>query len=645
MAFEIIDIPLPPDKKKELAGYLCDKFEASVKARRNQLDDKYKRWMDNYSAKPFEDVRTTPFYRASNFVPQLIRMHTDIAAARVYGILMACKPFWNPTTLVDPLDHQILEELSSWLDFKTFQHLMFQDTLDSLIFRAFKTGTVLIKAPWTTHSYSIGTAPTEEGASYGTKDIEEEGLEIKCIPYEDFWLWPITVNNEQEAEIVFHRIRLTKEGVQHRANSGRWDKIASVKLLETPDTSSSTSSARESQAQEAGLTITPDVDRPFSAIEAWFQYDLGQGKELRIIIVFNPFVREAAGVLKAYFNYYEKEKHCFVGIRPMPREDLAYGYSLPEILEQSQEEQAQIHNARRDSNLIANMPGWKKRKYAEVPNPATEWYPGKVFELEDMDDLQPLTFPTTYNSLIEEENFLLQLSERYSGISPPMQGYGAGTLQGKRGIYSSMGTMAMLAEGNRRIDVYIRRMRTPFHRLGNLIYQSYKGFQPEGQEFQALGERGQNIKKTFKFKEPDGFKGYFFEIGASTASANKEVDRTNLLLMSNTMAGYYRQIVEAAQGAAQLPKGHPLQELIFQVLDGAKDLADRLLFYFDIGDRKKLIPDIRKVFGGRPPASADSSNIDRMSQASGPVSNEQLADLSSRITAIAGANSAQTGVQ
>jgi hypothetical protein len=645
MPFDPVEFTLSIEKKRELQKYLLEKFDASVKARLNQIEDKYKRWMDNYSGKPFEEVRTTPFYRASNFVPQLIRMHTDILSARIYGLLMSAKPFWKPKSLIDPLPHEALEDLSTWMDYKTLMEMRFSPMLDSAIYRSVKTGTVMLKFPWVNEAWTTGQKPKEEGGEAEMKDWNEEGIKPVIVPFEDCWLWPITCNNEREAEIVFHRIRLTKEQVQFRANNNVWDKGASTKMLTTPDSSGQTSAARNSQAQQAGITLTPDVDRPFSAIEAWLSYDLGQGKMVRIVIVFNPFVNTEEGVLRSFYNYYSKQKHCFVGIRPMPREDLCYGYSVPEILEQSQEEQAQVHNARRDANTITNVPGWKKRRYAEVPNPAAEWYPGKVFELEDMDDLQPLTFGgIQYNSMLEEENQILQLAERYTGISPPMQGFGAGTMQGKRGIYTSGGTLAMLAEGNRRIDMYLKRYRDPFHDIGNLIYQSEKNFRGtiDPQAYGAYGQLGQTIRKTFDFKEPSGFKGYYFELGASEASANKEVDRTNLLMMSNTMAGYYRQIVEAAQGVSQIPEGSPLREVLFQVLDGARDLADRLLFYFDVGDRKKLVPDIRAVFGG---GSADkgpnAANAAGMSESAGPVSTDDLSDISARLATITGASRSQ----
>jgi hypothetical protein len=335
----------------------------------------------------------------------------------------------------------------------------------------------------------------------------------------------------------------------------------------------------------------------------------------------------------------------FTDFRFMPRENLYWGYSIPEILEQSQEEQAQIHNGRRDANLICNVPGWKKKRLADVGNPGTEWYPGKVFELDQMDDLDVLAYPTNYNSLIEEENALLQLAERYTGISPAMQGFGSGQT-GRRGTYSSMGTMALLSEGNKRLDIFTRRVRRPFHCIGSQIFTNYRDFKSDAPEWEQYGQTGELLKQLFNLTEPDGFRGFFFDIGASEASANKEVDRQNLLLMANTMAAYYKEIMGLIPMVVQAPPGSPFQELGLQILDGARDLANRILFSFDVFDRTKMLPDVRAVLGGgRPgqPQQTGPPNQMGMPPAESAVSGANLQNMAQSIGQITGGAGRQAG--
>jgi hypothetical protein len=629
----IYSIPIADDKKKEVVGFLWKTFEASVQARTTQVEGNYKRWLDNYASKPMQEVRTSPFLRASNFVPGLIRMHCDIMHARLYGLLLACRPFWKPTTLIPEVPHEDLAALTEFMQFISWYRVYLPQLLDDALRRVLKTGQVFMKGPWMQDTFWFPEGQDDKGNVSG-KEITTETLELKSLPFEDVWMWPITANDLTEVKIKFHRIRLTEGEVKERIGDKRWDADAGALVLNGPGESPGKDAARQTRATEAGINLTKDVDRPFSVIEAHLRYDLGDGKTCKYVITFNPAQNSEKGYLRGYFSPYKRLEDCFVSINLLPREDLIYGYSFPEILEQFQEEQAQIHNGRRDASLIANVPGWKKKRDPTVPNPSSEWYPGKVFELADMDDLQPLTFGGSYNSMIDEESFLLQLAERTTGITTPMQGAGTGSLAGKRGIYANTGTLAMLAEGNRRLDIYLKRLRFPMHSIGDLIYQSYRTFNPTGAEFTSWGKTGEAIKRIWSFTEPDSMPGYFFEMAASDAGANKETDRTALLLMANTMAAYYRQVTEAASVAGQVPDGHPLRQTLLMVLDGAKDLADRLLFAFDIGDRKRLLPDMRQILGGGTQQGADQAVASGMPGTEEPLSIDRLQALRQATSAV-----------
>lgn len=642
MPVTLLNLPLNMDKKKEVVGYLTKMFDASVLARMNQVDGKQTRWMKNYAGEPAQKTRTTPFLKASNFMPQLIRMHTDILVARMYGLLMAAKPFWNPKVMDDEFPWEMLGQMRNFMEYKSRFECRLPEVMDSALRRVCKTGLVTIKGPMVQDDYWFPTGAASAGSGIAAENIRQEYLQLQCLPYSDVWFCPITANDETEADIVFHRLRLTKEQVEMRRDAGTWDKDAADKVLQTSQERTGSEPAKEAVAQEAGIQLTADVERPFTAVEASFRYQIQSGQMYKCVVTFNPKSKEQ-GYLRGYFSPYRTLENPYVNLNFMPREDLIYGYSIPEVLEQYQEEQAQIHNSRRDSASIANVPGWKKRRDPTVPNPSTEWYPGKVFELENMTDLEPLSFNGQYNPMIEEEGFLLQLAERTTGISPPMQGAGAGGLSGKRGNYASMGTLALLAEGNRRIDIYLKRLQYPMHRLGNLIYQSYRTYQSSGAQYSMWGENGQAIQKSYQFTEPADYKGYFFEMSASDSSANKETDRTALLLMANTMAGYYRQIVEAAAAVAQQPPGSPISAVLLLVLDGAKDLADRLLFSFDIGDRKRLLPDVRSVLGGSPQAGDDANAARGMPPAEGPVSVGDVQGISQRLATINGGRTAGAG--
>jgi hypothetical protein len=637
---------MSPDKQQELTNYLLDRFRKAVDSRKLQMDDKYRRWLDNYSAKPHEAVRTAPWYRASNFVPQLIRMHCDILTARMMGVIFGVKPFWKPVSVLEGvMSREHMQALSMWLEYETFQRLDFTSIIHSGLARTFKTGTNIYKSVWRDpgiFNYSVAIASDEgDPSAFDTQTVSNEGLQPEAVPYDDFFVYPITVDCLEKTQLQFHRLRLSKEDVEIRKASGLWDEEATDHML-TVGGNERVTPAKESQADEAGIILTKDVVLPFTAVEGWFTYEMN-GTNYRLVAIINPDSVAEHALLRLYFNYDKRGDHPFIDQRAMPREDFFYGYSVPEILESAQEEQAQIHNARRDANTIANMPGWKKKRMGGVPNPATDWYPGKVFELDDMGDLEPLGMPGNYNSMIDEEAFILELTNKYTGIGPAQQAFGSGTLDGKRGVYNAQGTMAMLSEGNQRLDLYLKMFRRPFHKFGEQLFRSNRDYRSEPIPFSLWGPQGELLQQVFNLPEIPGYPAVFFAIAASDGSANKEIDRTNLLLMANTLAGYYNQLFQAASVVTQMEPDHPLSEILLQTLDGAKDLADRLLFVFDIGDRNKLIPDIRNILGGGTPGAGTLAGATEQAGGGQPPGNVPvggLQALSQRIAELPGRGAA-----
>lgn len=628
-------------QKATVARYLNETFVRAVQARAVQIDEKYRQWLKNYEAEPKQRVRSRPFVGASNFVPQLIRMHTDILAARTTGLIAATRPMWRPTTFRDDEPADAMLALGQWMQFTSMFRMQLFTHVDQLVHACFKNGTNVLKDWWSDEQLFLAKS-VGEGGQVTSTSVKQSDLKLGVVPFEDFFPYPVTALTLADVEIKFQRIRLTKAGVEWRKSSQIWDAAACDALLRGPDGTGG-SQAQQSSLQAQGVQLTPDTGQPYSVIEAHLNYELETAKRYPIIVTFNPNLSGEASILRAIYKPdSDPFSSCYTDFSLFPKDKSFYCTCVPAILEDSQEEQAQIHNSRRDASSIANIPGWMKKKYADV-NPGAEWYPGKVFELENMDDLRPLAFQVNYNSLVEEESFLLQLAERYTGVTPAQQGQGAG-VNGRRGTYASQGTLAMLAESNRRLDTYIKRVRLPFHKLGKRIYSSYRDF-GDRDEFTKWGGNAQKVLQLFEQDAALVTGGTFFDLSASDSGANRETDRSGLLLMANTMSAYYHEIVQATQMVAGAPKGSPLQELLLQILDGARDLANRLLFAFDIDQRTKLLPDVRQVLASGQPAPVGPGQTPGQPQAAplpesqGPVSAGDLQQLQGQLAQFAGASS------
>jgi hypothetical protein len=589
----ITEISLPSDfseaRKSELIGYLCDKYKEATDARSSQVDSDYQRWINNYEAVPKQQRRNFPFTNASNLVIPLGQIHCDILEARILGFIYAVHPFYSVKSWPPTGKYQWSSALSQWLDFKMNYVWMWAPQIRSILGRSLRGGTCTTKLTLATKSY-IQVTPGEGSAKLQEQEISRDCMYLDPIPFEDFAPYPFRANTLRDVQIKFQTLRLTKEEVERRKVRGIWDAIASEKLLTGYSETSEKTQTQQQTEQSAGVE-PKKAQVPFVAVEAHLDYDLGGGKLHQLVITFDP---KSKLLLKGIFNTIPRGLDNFIDFRLFPRDDCYFGYSLMQRLEMFQEEVSSIHNDRRNSNIVSSIPGFKKKRYADTPSPSSEWYVGKVWELENMDDLELLQFNKNYSDLISEENQSMQLAERISGISPHMQGFGAGVMQGKRGIYNASGTLALMQEGNRRVDIYLKDLRTGFSQVGKLTYLLLRenGINPS--ETNGYPDLQQALAQAEKVSDEN----MFFELAASTASTNREADRTAYLMMSQLLERYYSSIIAAATQVVQLQamKAPPaLIQLFLAILGGAHDVANHLLDAFDYQDKSKALPDARQL--------------------------------------------------
>lgn len=587
----MISVPLQDqrslsEKGEELFSFLERKLKHVQDARFTQVEQNYDRWDKIYNAIPFEVVRTFPWPHASNFIVPLARIMQDVMIARHLGLIWATRPLWTCLTVGESKEIEAWrQDAQWWLDFQARYVLQLFDPVRRIMNRTGKAGTCIHRAIFV---YEDKYEMRYEGDKEVEKLISCDRFELHPIEFYDFWVYPATVPCLQQAEIKFQRFRYTEEALRAKGQTGAFDTDAVDTLIKNRQEQENR--AQQSKQQQTGVK-PPSVEQPFEVFEVHLKYPVtnDRAKEFEIVVWFNPSIRR---FFRAVYRYNSVDE--FEDWRFFPRDGSFWGMGTPERLELAQEEASQIHNRRIDANTITSIPGWKQRRYAEVPNPSSEWYPGKVFLLDDMADLEPLQFNRSYNAMIEEEMQVFQLAERDTGISPPMQGFGAGSMQGRRGVYSAMGTLALLSEGNRRINVQLHDIRGPFGRLGRQIYAMYHQHSVPEQLFWQPGVRSENLKAAFKVSPPEGVEAMFFELAASDAAVNKETERQSLMLAVQVLSQYYGVLMQMTQ--VVLSSKNPLFiQVSLQIVESARLLAQRILTAFDIYDRSNFLPDLMRI--------------------------------------------------
>lgn len=585
------------EKLRELKEYLSVQWQRARDGRTTQVDDQYRKWSQAYEGVPLEKERSVPFYKASNFVVKLIRIYVDTFVARTLNVIHATQPLF----VVDGLPDQTWKDpFELYINRKTqYDWDYYQHTRD-LCFRGAKNGTVVFKQPWTEKkTIDVKDDGTEQPYTYF------RGPDTRPIPFEDFYVYPITVECLSDAKIKFHRVRYVKEDAERRVDNP-WKlpdgKSISSYLQTAPDSA-------KIQQEKSAAGLSDNYTQELHVIECYLEWSFDGNKYYDIIV---EMEEKSCDIFDYYYNPSPRNISIFNDYRPYPREGIYYGESLAQILGQSQEEASRIHNERRDNSTIASAVCWKRKSGSLVPNPSTNWYPGKVFDLQDIDDLEVLTVGRNYENMIEQEDYCFNLANQLSGIGDVMKAPEAGSM-GKRGIYNTQGTLAVVAEGNQRQDTNIRDVRAA---LGRVIFTDLKlqaKYDPADPLIDLLPKDAQSaVRDCLKFLSTDKARYVHFQVKASNAGVNKEVQKANLMAISQVLGQYGQTVMGLSQQLMNQQTAPGLRMLLNDILNMHRGMASRLLKAFDEWDEISELPDaakaIERAIPGGSRGSQDVSN-------------------------------------
>jgi hypothetical protein len=575
---------------EQLQSYLADHWTRAEQARFQQVDEKYDKWRTQYEAIPAQKMRSLPWPGASNFVVPISRMFIDTFVARTLNIVFATRPLYT----LDFLPTEVKDHTEKYLNRKALYDWKHYELCRKLLYRGAKNGTVVVKTPYVVEEeIDITPGASESGEDYTESTVVTfEGPQSTPIPFEDFFLYPITCNELEDAEIKFHRIRFVEEEAKRRLykwreTNSRIDVDELLKQCKMP-----TDIKRSQEQADAG--VTDNLLRELQLVEAHLRYPLTNDptKYFQVICMLEPTTRKLVDV---YYNPYVRNLRIFQDYRPAPKEDFFFGESWCQILEQAQEEASVIHNDRRNNSYIANSPVFKRRKGSLLPNPSTNWYPGKVWDLEDMADFEVVQIGRNYNDMLAEENHILMLAERLVGIGAVQQGNASG-MMGKRGIYNAAGTLAVLSESNQRQDTNIRDIRQVLGAIGKLSFllqREYGSNDPIIDMFPP--SVASKIREGIGLATPTVLAHNYFKIEASNAGANAEAEKASLMQMAQVVGQYGQSVPQMAQMLMTM-ENPIMRGLLLQTARMHKWMAAKLIRSMGEMDSDGLLPDIVGAF-------------------------------------------------
>lgn len=596
-------------KKEILERYLFENLTGLVNGSKELFENKLLKWRKAYEAVPAEPTRMFPFQNASNLVIPVIGIHVDTLHARIMSGVFKTPPLFSVKAYGRWAADKHISDLKAGLE--EYMNYCGVEPAELDLYRVYnewyletiKYGTSTVKIPWEEQMrdfllpVSAGDIPEGGYTGWSDKDFKTdtiyEGPRPEKIPFDCFGIRP-TAKTIAGADFKYHRRPLLKHELQERAFRKLYDKDVVKDILASPDRPGPNAVTKEQQQDTGIKTVSSYSSGEWDIYECYVQWRPDDDQWAPKLIV--SYHLKTRKILRIMFDNFKDE--WFVGARLGIRDDMYHGIGFAELLWYFQEEISEKHNGRNDNQTVANTRVWRVNTDSKL-HQGYRIYPSAMLPA-DKDEIEPLAHGEISSTNMDEEKLSLELAERRSGVSPPQQGFGAGTMSGKRGTYSAMGTMSMLQEGNRRTDLTISDMRDAHTRLGRILLRQYHDFGKDStfckERYKMFGDMASIIEEAI---EKTQTRQLSIPVYASTSSVNKEVEKQSDIMMTQIVNRHYQMVSQLLMQLNQPAIPPPVKEYSMQVIDASNYLMRTIMKNFGHDDVEKLIPDpLKKMLGG-----------------------------------------------
>jgi len=603
MAEELIVAKLSTEKKTDLALYLDRRVLELKDSMKELYEEKITKWRMAYEARPAEEQRQFPFQNASNLIIPLIAIHTDTLHAQLMAAIFKTQPIIVAKVLGDfgPESDEIKEAYEQFMQYVAIEpsELDLYRVYNEGFRECIKYGTITFKSPWE-HKTRDFLIPGGDGMGSPRDFLNKtiyEGPRPEKLPFDAFY-YPVMAKTLEDMDIKCHKRIMLQHELEERKFTDVYDRNEVDEVLKLPDRTGPSTTQSEKEETLGAKTTASYGHKEWDIWECYVAWrHKGESFAPRMIVTYH---QKSKKILRVVYDNFETE--WFVGARMAHRDDMYPGYGFAEVLWMFQEGASETYNGYRDNQTVANTRVWRVHPDSKL-HQGYRIYPSVMLPA-DKDEIEPLAHGDVSNINLDELRLLLELAERRSGVSPPQQGMGAGG-QTKRGIYSAMGTLSLLQEGNSRKDLNVSDMRDSHVRLMRLISLQYGKFGADSKHHEGrlalFGKKQAHIKAALDLiaTRRMGLPCY-----SSTASINKEVEKQNDMMLVQVMMRHYQTVAQLLGSMQSVMTPPAVKAYFVEVMLASNLLMKKLLRNFGHDEVERLVPDPFKK--GIPNASLDA---------------------------------------
>lgn len=576
------DVKLTSDQVKRLQEYIDPELEESLGAN-DALCDRVDECDRFYKAEPKAKIKTFPWRGAANLVIPSIGITVDSIVARIVNTIFGVQPFWT-VRAVNPRMADIAKSVERQMDWSQQTEFDMYASVKSNAIETVQMGWSWLKIIWELRSKRIWNP---KDTSY--YDVTTKMPNVYYIPITSI-LQQVGVDNPLEAEWMGQIIDATDGDLRLRQLDGIYKDVeAVIDSKENPQ-------ERRAASRNYESSYRVKLNRFY---ELWLKFPIEGPRKPPVEIVVT-YHKPTKTIMRCIYNPLFMGGVPFVKTRFVElRGSKTEGYGIVDQLKFMQDEVSTIHCQQLDNATLANT-RWFLGKRGTVKADTRIW-PGRFLTTPNPEsDIKVMQMGEVYNSMRQLETSVMAYAERRSGISDYSLGRESSAI-GDRA--TATGTLAIIQEGNRRFDLNVRDMRQSYGLIGRMLFELNHQYRPKGLSYVTQGPEGAMTE--FAFDMPDEIISNMlgFELTASSATINKQVEQAGLLQLLQMLT----QNMQAGQQAALLlanPQIPPqVKDYTANYMTSLSQLVKRTMNTFD--QPPVDIPDLMQSFqpqqGAMPP--------------------------------------------
>jgi len=567
----------------------------------------------DYIAKRPTAPNTFPFLNSANIIIPLTAIAFEAVHARTMQTLYAL-PQHVSVKLPSQFD-DIDADVEKYLNRTLLDSIKIRTKMEPAIMELEKFGTGIARTGYEDITRKA-VFESEDGKEEEVEVVISRGSTIDSVPNSRY-LQPFQSQDPQVSPWVgeIHTFTPTQVWSLEKAN---FLKKGTTKSLQTWVDNQSTRD-QDTQGYERALDDATNrvaiLPKELTFYEIWTDYDLGKGPQAICIW----YHRGSRTISSLWNNWHRDLRRPYRKGNYIPIEFRWTGIGIAKQNEQFQEEVTTQHRQRIDNATIANSQMFKVLKNSSI-SPNESIYPGKMWFVDSMDDIQAMPMSDVKASSYNNESQAVIFSQQRTGINELTLGM---PQVGTPGTATDTG--ARVQESARKFDyVYGNIREFDLSIVKDTVLNLVQFGAREAEIFKYLS-KGPEVEMFFK-NPFDLFKNWLImEISIVGANANKLLDRQSWQQITQGAQQYFEGLAKFAE-----MKQDPaiMMSIADQGMLAINEIFRQYLETFDIRNINRILYVPRPTPGGASPIPPNPNGGQAIpSTSSIPSSTTQITNL------------------